>query len=61
MLADLGADLDKSTRDGASPAFIAAQEGHAAALEALGALGADLDRADEGACVHVCVHVCVFM
>ena len=43
MLADLGANLDQPNDNGATPAYIAAQEGHHAVLHVLGQKGADLE------------------
>ena len=41
-----GADVNRAKNTGATPVWIAAQEGHAEAIEALARLGADVNRAN---------------
>ena len=44
-LLEAGCDKDKAMHDGATPAFIAAQKGHAACLRLLLEAGCDKDKA----------------
>ena len=46
-LGRLGADVNRAAKDGRTPVYMAADNGHTAAIEALGKLGADVNRADD--------------
>ena len=43
LLLEAGCDKDKANEDGATPAFMAAQEGHADCLRLLLEAGCDMD------------------
>jgi FOG: Ankyrin repeat len=45
VLGELGADMNKATKDGATPAHIASQQGHVEVLRVLNELGADMNKA----------------
>ena len=45
MLKELGADMNKATNDGTTPAFIASQKGYVEVVRVLGQLGVDLNKA----------------
>ena len=48
LLLEAGCDKDKANEDGATPAFMAAQDGHADCLRLLLEAGCDKDKAREG-------------
>ena len=45
MLVEQGADIDKARNDGATPLFIASQNGHVDVVSVLLEQGADIDKA----------------
>ena len=47
VLVEQGADIDKAKNDGATPLFIASQNGHVDVVRVLVEQGADINKADE--------------
>ena len=49
-LAEAGADLNQAREGGATPLFIASEQGHVDVVRCLAEVGADLNQAEEDGC-----------